>query len=252
MSDVLTLLKKPVWWGLLLALPLAMALCVVAAKWQWGRYERRSAEQQRADAVATTPAVPLASALPPGQDLPPEQRFTPVLARGTYDPQTVLIRNRSLDDQPGLWVVSPLRLADGSVVMVLRGWLAATRDNAEQATAPAPPAGEVAVTGVLQVSEPKRGPGILSNGEATSLNTPTLCPDPSCYRAYLQLTSSMPADTVTPVPVRGPGLGPHQGYAGQWVIFAMLLPIGYVILFRRDLKERRDARTPSGSLAEAG
>lgn len=245
MSEVLAVLKRPTWWGLLLALPVAMALCLVAASWQWDRYERRSAEQQRADAVDSTAAVPLTSALRPGQDLPAQGQFTPVTATGTYDPQTILIRNRSLDEQRGMWVVSPLRLPDGGVVLVLRGWQEATRDNVSTAVAPPPPSGQVSVTGVLQPSERKRGVGLLSNGEATTLNTETLCPDASCYRAYLQLMSSEPADSVTAVPVRGPGLGPHQGYAGQWVIFALLLPVGYVVLLRREIRESRGAGTPA-------
>jgi cytochrome oxidase assembly protein ShyY1 len=244
LSDVLATLKRPVWWGLLLALPLAMGLCLLAASWQWERYERRAAEQQRADASQSTAAVPLSSALQPGQPLPEEGHFQPVTLTGTYDPQTVLIRNRSLDEQRGLWVVSPLRSPDGSVVMVLRGWIAATRDNAQQALAPTPPPGVVSVSGVLRPTEPPRGPGILSNGEATALHLPTLCPDPSCYQGYLQLTASQPPDTVTPIPVRGPGLGPHQGYAGQWVVFALLLPVGYVVLLRREIQQTRAARAP--------
>lgn len=244
MSDVLALLKRPTWWGLLLALPVAMALCLVAANWQWSRYERRSAEQARADASASAAPVPLTSALQPGQQFPPEVQFTPVTATGRYDPQSIVIRNRSLDEQRGMWVASPLRLPDGGVVMVLRGWMAATRDNTETVAAPSPPAGEVTVTGVLQPSEPKRGKGVLSNGEATTLNIASLCPDASCYQGYLQLVSSQPQDSLTPVPVTGPGLGPHQGYAGQWLIFAILLPIGYVILLRREIKETRAARAP--------
>ncbi len=244
MSDVLTVLKRPTWWGLLLALPFAMALCLVAANWQWDRYERRSAEQQRADAVESTAPVPLNAALQPGQDPPALAQFTPVTATGTYDPQTILIRNRSLDELRGMWVVSPLRLADGGVVLVLRGWQEATRDNVQSPDLPSPPTGQVTVTGVLQPSERKRGVGLLSNGEATTLNTETLCPDAACYRAYVQLISSQPADTVTAVPVRGPGLGPHQGYAGQWVIFALMLPVGYVILLRREIRETRAARNP--------
>lgn len=246
MSDWLAVLKKPVWWGLLILLPFAMGLCLLAADWQYARHERRSVEQQRADAVSTTTPVPLTSALPPGTTLTTEELFTPVTASGTYDPETILIRNRSLDEQRGLWVVSPLRLTDGSVIMVLRGWIPASRDNAQTAPVVPPPAGDVSVSGVLQPSEPKRGAGILSNGEATSLNTQTLCPDPSCYQAYLQMTSSAPAETITPVPVKGPGLGPHLGYAGQWVIFMLLLPVGYVILLRRDVREYRNARVPVG------
>ncbi|MEI2785986.1 MAG: SURF1 family cytochrome oxidase biogenesis protein [Candidatus Nanopelagicales bacterium] len=244
MSDWLAVLRKPVWWGLLLALPVAMGLCLLAANWQYDRHERRSVEQARSEAVDTTAPLPLAQALPPATPLTTAEHFTPVVAAGTYDPQTILIRNRSRNDQRGLWIVSPLRLADGSVIMVLRGWVAATRDNAQVPPTTPPPAGPVEVTGVLRPSEPRKGPGILSNGEATSLNTETLCPDPSCYQAYLQMTDSIPQDSVEAVPVQGPGLGPHLGYAGQWVIFALLLPVGYVILLRREVQERRARKVP--------
>jgi cytochrome oxidase assembly protein ShyY1 len=229
---------------LLILLPFAMALCLLAADWQYARHERRSMEQARADATATAAAVPLSSALPPGTPVTTAEQFTPVTATGTYDPDSILIRNRSLEEQRGLWVVSPLRLTDGSVILVLRGWIPASRDNAQTTPAVPPPTGQVTVSGVLQPSEPKRGAGILSNGEATSVNTEILCADPSCYQGYLQMTSSSPPETLTLVPVKGPGLGPHLGYAGQWIIFMLLLPVGYVILLRREVKERRDNRVP--------
>jgi cytochrome oxidase assembly protein ShyY1 len=241
-SDTLAVLRQPKWLAMLVALPFVMGLCVVAANWQYARHERRSAQEQQLAVAQTQPPIPLASVLAPGQEPAADQRYISVTATGVYDSQSVLIRNRSLDDAPGLWVVSPLRSPDGSTVLVLRGWMAATRGNSEQAVAPAPPAGEVTVTGALQPSEPKRGPGVLSNGEATSLNTAALCPEPTCYLGYLQAVSSQPADTVEPVPVDGPGLGPHLGYAGQWLIFCIMLPIGFVILLRREVKESRTAQ----------
>ena len=249
MSDVLRVLRQPIWLAALLTLPFLMGLCVVAANWQYERHERRSAQEQRVATAQVSAAVPLSSVLAPARPLRDDQRFTSVTVTGQYDPQSVLIRNRPLDETPGLWVVTPLRVADGSQILVLRGWLEATRDNATTATAPPPPAGPVTVTGVLQSSEPKRGAGILSNGEATSLNTQTLCPEPTCYQTYLQATSSQPADALDPIPVKGPGLGPHLGYAGQWLIFGMLLPVGYVILLRREVKE---SRQPADALTGPG
>jgi cytochrome oxidase assembly protein ShyY1 len=245
-SDVLAVLREPKWLGMLLCLPLAMGFCLVAANWQYDRHERRSAQEQQLATTEGVDPVPLASALSPGGDLPTDMQYRRVTATGVYDSGSVLIRNRSLEQNPVLWVVSPLRAADGSTILVQRGWIEATRDNARDAVAPAPPAGPVTVTGVLQPSEPKRGAGILSNGEATSLSTATLCPDSTCYLAYLQAQTSQPADSVEPIPVTGPGLGPHLGYAGQWVIFCLLLPVGFVILVRREVRESRE-RTPAAS-----
>lgn len=234
---------------MLIGLPIAMALCVVAANWQYDRHEARAAQEQRLAAAEQAPPQPLASVMGPGEQLPPDGQFTNVTVSGVYDNGSVLIRNRTLEGVPGLWVVSPLRSADGATILVLRGWLEATRSNAEDPVPPPAPSGQVSVTGVLQPSEPKRGAGLLSNGEATSLHTETLCPEVSCYVAYLQAVTSEPADSVAPVPVKGPGLGPHLGYAGQWLIFCLLLPVGFVILLRREVKEareRQNALTASG------
>lgn len=224
---------------MLVALPLLMALSVVAADWQYDRHLRRSAEEQQLAAAASAAPVPLASVLGPQTDLPGTKQFTSVTVTGVYDPQSVLIRNRRSGDIPALWVVTPLRSADGTTVLVLRGAIEASQATRDNPVAPAAPTGEVRVTGVLQPPELKRGPGILSNGEATSLHTATLCPEDTCYSPYLQATSSQPADSLNVVPVRGPGLGPHLGYAGQWLILFLLLPIGFVILLRREVQELR-------------
>lgn len=249
MTDVLRVLKQPKWLVMLLALPFLMALGMIAANWQYDRHEGRSAQEQRVEQAQSTAPVPISSVLGPGEPATAEQQYTSVTVTGQYDPQSVLIRNRPLNETPGLWVVTPLRMPDGSQILVLRGWLEATRDNAQQATAPPAPTGPVTVTGVLQPSEPKRGAGVLSNGEATSLNTATLCPQQECYEPYLQSVGSQPADTLEQIPVKGPGLGPHLGYAGQWVIFTLLLPIGYVILLRREVQE---SRPPADALTTAG
>lgn len=249
MSDALKTLREPKWLTMLLLLPVAMGLCVVAANWQYQRHVVRSAQEQRLAASREAAPLPVADVLSPASPLPPDRRYTLVTVTGTYEPQPVLIRNRPLNSERGMWVVNPLQTADGTQVLVLRGWMPATPDTVNAPQIPAAPTGTVTVTGALQPSEAKRGPGILSNGEATSLDTAILCPDPSCYQAFIQMTSSVPPDSLKVVPVQGPGLGPHLGYAGQWLIFAALLPVGFVILLRRQVREdrqRADAPTASG------
>lgn len=242
MSDALRILRQPRWLVMLILLPMAMALCVVAANWQYQRHIGRSQQEAALAASRDLPPTPLASVQSPGQPLPATDRYTLVSVTGTYEPEPVLIRNRPLNAERGMWVTNALRAADGTTVMVLRGWLAATPDNVTAPVVPAAPNGTVTVTGALLPSEPRRGPGLLSNGEATALDTELLCQDPQCYRSYIQLTSSDPADSLEPVPVRGPGLGPHLGYAGQWIIFMILLPIGFVVLLRRQIRDDAHAR----------
>jgi cytochrome oxidase assembly protein ShyY1 len=239
MSDLLRVLRRPQWLGMLLALPALIAVCVVAADWQYARHENRAAQEERLSAARQQPPSELGAVLAAGQVPGTDEQFTAVRVSGEYVPESVLVRNRALNEVPGTWVVSPLRISDGTVILVLRGWIESTREG--PAAAPAPPQGQVTVTGMLQPSEAKRGAGILSNGEATSLNVPTLCPQPGCYLPYLQATASDPADSLQPVPIDGPGLGPHLGYAGQWLIFALLLPVGFTILLRREVRESRTA-----------
>ncbi len=53
----------------------------------------------------------------------------------------------------GHWLLTPLRTADGSVVLINRGFVA-SRQREPAAVAAAGPAGTVSVTGLLRVSEP--------------------------------------------------------------------------------------------------
>src|SRR3954452_9893265 len=50
--------------------------------------------------------------------------FRQVTATGTYAAdQEVIVRGRSLDGSPGSWVLTPLRLADGTALVINRGWI---------------------------------------------------------------------------------------------------------------------------------
>ena len=54
----------------------------------------------------------------------PPAEWRSVEASGTYDTGAeVLIRNRSFDGAPGYHVVTPLVIADGTALLVNRGWI---------------------------------------------------------------------------------------------------------------------------------
>jgi surfeit locus 1 family protein len=61
--------------------------------------------------------------------------------------RTVFLMNRTMDERSGFYVMTPLRLPDGSAVIVQRGWV--PRDDADPMKAPpvAAPVGEVTVSG---------------------------------------------------------------------------------------------------------
>jgi cytochrome oxidase assembly protein ShyY1 len=218
---------------------LALAVCLVAARWQWDRAHRTAA-----DAVPDVPAVALADLDP--QSAYPGMRVT---VTGRFDPDhDVLVAPRERDGRSGAWVLTPLLpagtetgSAGTAAVAIVRGWV-------PQGVPPdAPPLGDVSVVGVL-VSD-SREPGVTVQGVPAALqavDTGAL----AAYAGYpvrsgwLALQSPEPTEAGQPVPLDVTDLpGAEVGlnwrnfaYAVQWIAFA-----GFVLFFwnrfRRDLDE---------------
>lgn len=104
----------------------------------------------------------------------------------------------------GFWVLTPLQLANGSIVLVNRGFVPPERRDPAQRQAPAP-TGLVAVTGLLRISEP--GGGFLRDN------------DPAARRwhsrdvAAIAAAYGLPADRVAPYFVDA-----EATPAGQWPV----------------------------------
>src|SRR5690606_2398291 len=82
------------------------------------------------------------------------------VATGVYEPaDELLLRSKSYAGSAGWHVLTPLRLEDGSRLLVDRGWVPYELDEAPVAVA-APPQGTVTVSGFLQASQtPPSGAG---------------------------------------------------------------------------------------------
>ncbi|NIE67849.1 SURF1 family protein [Burkholderia sp. Ax-1719] len=77
--------------------------------------------------------------------------FHRVRAKGTFEPaRVVYLDNRPYNDQPGFYVVMPLKLDDGGYVLVNRGWLPRSIDNRERIAPYETPAGSVEVEGIAR------------------------------------------------------------------------------------------------------
>lgn len=60
---------------------------------------------------------------------------------------------------------------------------------------------------------------------------------------YLEMTGPAPADG-SPETIAAPddgSIGPHMAYAVQWWLFAAGVPVGWVILVRREKRDREEA-----------
>lgn len=101
----------------------AVALFAALGQWQLGRAAEKRA--LAADFGRGGEAMPLPSS---GLALP---RYQPVTARGSYDAaHQFLLDNRSQGNTAGVEVLTPLLLADGTAILVNRGWLPFGADRA--------------------------------------------------------------------------------------------------------------------------
>ncbi|MFF5721739.1 SURF1 family protein [Streptomyces buecherae] len=231
--------------------------------WQLGRHEQRVEHNERVSKSLDAPAVPIGELTGVGRDVPKRTAMRKVTVSGTYDPRhEVVVRQRTgSDDQSiGYFVVTPLLLADGNAVLVNRGWIPAPGNLTQFPDVPAPPTGEVTVTGRLKADETTGSSGIkdkkglpprqvmLINSErqAETVGRPLL-------GGYVELTDSKPRGAHQPEPVPAPdtsGIGSHMAYAVQWWLFTAAVPVGWVVLFRRELRDQAAAAAKAAKAAK--
>ncbi len=234
-------------WLSLLALVLALAVaCVMLGSWQWHRREERLARNALVVENYDSPAVPLDSVLDDGT-LRPESTWTPVTLSGEYvEAATVLVRNRPLEGQPGYEVLVPLVTDAGPTVLVDRGWVPTGRTGQDPDVVPAPPAGHVEAVVRVRPAEPMSDRD-APQGQTLSISPRALAPTvdaasagavdaatvvPGAY-GVVASESPEPAQSLTRAPRPSLDEGPHLSYAMQWVAFALMGLVGFVVLARR-------------------
>ena len=239
------------WLTALLVAALFALACVSLGRWQWHRHEAKSARADRIERhYFATRAVPLSGVLPsPDATLPLAQEWTLVTATGRYaDQHLMLVRNRPNNGAFGYEVVVPLRMANGTSLLVDRGWIPNGRTATEPSRTPATPNGDVTVTGWLRLGEPSLGRQ-LPKGQLASVNlaearTQAAAP---LYGAYLirRSEAGAPGEHIEePQPLEPPdtGKGPHLAYALQWWLAA---PVGFVLVFVGARREYLDSSQPT-------
>lgn len=205
-----------------LAAIVVVAVCVSAGLWQRGRMEQKLA--LRAQVEAASRADPVAIPRAAQWD---DWRFRPVRATGTFDAtHQILVDNRIRGGRAGYDVFAPLALADGRVVLVDRGWVAAGASRADVPQVP-PPAGQVTVTG--RINRPPGAylelAGATVNGRVwQNLDIPRY--EAATGLAVLpviveQTASAAPGDDlVRQRPAPDTGAEKHMSYMLQWFAFA--------------------------------
>jgi surfeit locus 1 family protein len=105
--------------------------------WQLDRAAQKNAIQAALDERRALPPLP-APELAATPERAAAQHGRAVVVEGRWlERSTLYLDNRPLDGRSGFIVVTPLLLADGSAVVVQRGWL--PRDSADRTRVSAPP-----------------------------------------------------------------------------------------------------------------
>ena len=83
-------------------------------------------------------------------------QYLHVTLRGRFISSQTLVRGSSSKGY-GYWVMAPLRTDRGFIVLVNRGYVPPEASGAPSSAKIAPPTGEVALTGLLRLTEPRGG-----------------------------------------------------------------------------------------------
>lgn len=225
------------WLGLTAAAICVAVVCVLLSQWQWSRAEQRAEANARIEA-ADDPA-PLDEVVGAGAALDDDDRWTLIEATGTFDAEHELVlRARTNDSVNGFEIVTPLLLDDGTALLVNRGFVG--MDGAGSVPDyPAAPSGEVTVVGRLYESEPSGGEVIAEDGHLLGrrLNLDQIGAHLDYGLRGAWIGELEPAEGLLPLQTPSFRAWQNYSYAVQWALFAAMMPVGWVVLVRRELRE---------------
>jgi cytochrome oxidase assembly protein ShyY1 len=230
-------------WGGYLALVIVFAVaCGFLSWWQWSRRAEAVAEIDKIEANYDADPVALDELVPQLDTEDDAAEWHPVVLRGEYlvDEQ-LLVRNRPRDSAAGFEVLVPLRLADGTVFVVDRGWVPAGSTPDAPESVPAAPEGEVTVVVRLKPGEPEIPGRGAPEGQLATVRLPdvaALLDAPTYTGMYGLLVAEDPVAAEAPLAAVRPveDEGPHLSYALQWIAFGILAFVGLIWAVRRERK----------------
>ena len=200
----------------------AAAVCFRLGLWQLERHGERRAWNAQVEARLAAPLLLLTSgAAAAAWD---SLAYRRARAAGTFvfADQTVEV-NRSYQGAPGVFVLTPLRLADGTAILVNRGWTFA-------------PDGMTADLGLRAEAESTLVEGVLLVPAGRFAVRPeSLVVAYPLFPLVLRRTEPPPGMPRGLIPAVLPprDSGPHLSYTFQWFAFAVIAAVGGTLLARR-------------------
>jgi cytochrome oxidase assembly protein ShyY1 len=226
-----------------LAAATIVVVTILLGNWQARRADVRGSLQRQAESMATAPALEVRRAA----DVAVHDRYRHARATGEYDaPRQVWLDNRTHNGVPGFQVLTPLRLDDGSHLLVARGWIArstqpmSSAPGAASAPPAPPPSSRVAVEGRLNQPPPRflelkhvepqdnvwQNLDLAEYARATGLAVAPL---------ILEQAQGLPDGLIRDWPAPDLGRDKNVSYMWQWYAFAGVTVAFWLILgWRRD------------------
>ena len=239
-------------WGVVTLL-FAAFTCMLGF-WQLSRAHRKLTFEQQMAERAPMPPLTL-DQLARDASAIDQQAQRRIVLGGQWDAaHTVYLMNRSMDERSGFYVTTPLRLADGTAVVVQRGWIA--RDDAEPMKAPpvATPSGPVTVRGhVAPWPSHWIDLGHMSSGAVRqNLELAPLTAESGLAIRPVTVAEDANADNAAdglrrdwPAPSAGVSIATNYGYAFQW--FAMAVTALVLYAYFQFIRPRRRSTPPADS-----
>ena len=227
-------LTKPRWIALTAFLLIMIYLFIRLSDWQFDRYNTRIQNNEITTTALSSEPINLTD-LSQVSDLKDWQK---VSIKGEFiNSDAKLLRRQYLESSLGFWVITPLKLDNDQVILVNRGWIPIAESSTSQQEIPSSPQGDVTIIGYVQtLKDTRREPEDLPLNQINYLNSTNFSSQPLSTN-YLQLASLTPMDNqVAIIPLPELSNGPHFSYAIQWILFALMLPIGWYVLLKNENK----------------
>jgi cytochrome oxidase assembly protein ShyY1 len=220
-------------WVAVLAGVVVTGVALWAAHWQHGRAQEKREMQALVDVATAAPPIDLNLVVPPFTDV-----FRRAFVSGRFVPEkAVYLDNRPLDGRVGRVVMMPLQLENGSVILVVRGWIA--QDAARRGVLPTiqTPSSAVRIEGVLADHVPQ----FAKFADVYPPELPAVWPnfDMAAYRQasgyknlqwVLMQTNDVDDRLTRSYTPPSLGVEKHLGYRLQWIAIA-LLSAGLTVFF---------------------
>ncbi|MEQ6899613.1 SURF1 family protein [Nocardioides sp. YIM 152588] len=219
-------------------------------EWQFGRLDDRKERNQIIRANETQDPAPVDDVLAADEPVAAEDEWRVITATGVYDTaDTVVIRYRT-DDRglPGVDAVVPLVTEDGTALLVDRGWFGTDDPRISPTEIPAPPTGEVTITGWVRADGTGDSTRVDDNS-ARAISSVQIgdALDRTVYGGFIDLRSEdpEPAEPLEAAELPDLGNGPHFFYGLQWWFFGVLAAGGFAYLAWDERRHgRRGERRP--------